>query len=800
MINPRHKLSLFDRIVVFLYPLMQKLAVFILLFGVVTAFGQTQQIRGVVLHNFSELPLEDVQVKVMLNDSVVKTTFTNASGEFLFVNVALGMYDIAFTHVNFESFILPDITLLSSRETYLEVQLVERLEQLDEFSVKKPKKDRSKTNNDMVTNSVKTIYPQDMKKLAGSLDDPIRVAGMMPGVTSDAAFSENFISIRGNSPRGLKYMMEGVELFNPTHFARIGSSGGTFTIFSMQLLDKSDFFTGAFPAEYSNAMGGVLDVNFRSGNNKSRNYAINIGTLGLDFAAEGPFNEKNKSSYLVNYRYSVVGMARLIGYPTQPTYQDLSYVLDFPMKKGNLKLFGMAGTSDRKRLATADSSVWEGDIDRYNLSLRGDMVTLGGVYDHHLGENTLLKFTLAGGASRQVDNRNYLLDDYDEIIRNKNEYNSVPITGALSLKHKFSVRHINKTGFSADYTTHDWDVLKYDFEAMHLDTLVLGNGSSQTYKAYTQSKFLLNENWSVNLGVAGLYYSVNEKYSVEPRIGLAYATKNKGKISLSLGKHSQIDNFATYRYQTTDSLGNTIYPNQSLDFVKAYHAIAGYRATVFKNHYLNVETYYQYLYDVPVEAGGTFSMLNIAELQEVRELTNDGIGENVGLDVSLERYANKGLYYMINASIYSSRYQGGDGIWRSTEFDQGFNVKFLAGKEYIVGEKKGKTNYIGWNTNLAYVGGRPYTPIDLEASELEQETVYDESRAFTEQEDNLLFLDVTFTYKVNKQKHTGVWSLQIKNLFSNGNAIYREYDAVLKEEVTIPSSSFFPNLSYKILF
>lgn len=763
-------------------------------------FAQNQNIRGVVTNSFNQDPISDVQVKLLLNDSVVNSTFTNDKGEFLFVKIELGMYDISFTHVNYQAFILPDITLISSKESFLTVNLVEGFEQLGEVTINQPKKDRSQTNNEMVTNSVKTIYPQDMSKLAGSLDDPIRVAGMMPGVTSDAAFSENFVSIRGNSPRGLKYMMEGVELFNPTHFARIGSSGGTFTIFSMQLLDKSDFYTGAFPAEYSNALSGVLDVNFRAGSKTSRNYAVNLGTLGLDFATEGPFKENGKGSYLINYRYSVVGMARLIGYPTQPTYQDLSFVLDFPTEKGKLKVFGIAGTSDRKRIAIADSTVWEGDIDRYNLSLRSDMITLGGVYDHHLNENTLLKITLSGGASRQIDNRNYLLDDYREIIRKKNEYASVPVTGAISLKHKFSVRHTNKTSFSADYVSHNWDVLKYDFENSHLDTLVIGKGTSQTMKAYSQSRFLLNENWTMNLGVAAVYYSVNQKYSVEPRFGLSYQPKGKGKLSLALGRHSQIENFATYMYQFKDTLGAINTPNRSLDFVKAYHAILGYRTTIFKNHYINLEGYYQYLYDVPVEAGGTFSMINISELEDIGTLVNTGTGENYGVDLSLERYASKGLYYMINASLYSSTYVAGDGVKRSTQFDQHFNIKFLAGKEYIIGEKKGKRNFIGWNTNLAYVGGRPYTPINIAASELEQETIYNESLAFSQRENNLLFLDVTFTYKINKQKTTGIWSLQIKNMFSNGNAIYREYDAVLKQEVTVKSSSFFPNLSYKILF
>ncbi len=762
-------------------------------------WAQQQTIKGVVKNSFTELPIVDVTVKLLLNDSVVASTFTNEQGVFLFMNVPLAIYDVSFSHLEYEAFILPDITLTSSRAENIEVGLVEAFKQLNEMKIT-PHKDRSKNNNEMSTNSVKTIYLQDMQKLAGSLDDPIRVAGMMPGVTSDAAFSENFVSIRGNSPRGLKYQLEGVEVINPSHFARIGSSGGTFTVFSMQLLDKSDFFTGAFPAEYSNALSGVMDVNFRKGNQATREYSISAGTLGLDFSTEGPFNEKMKSSYLINYRYSVVGLARFIGYPTQPTYQDLSFVLNFPQKNGELKLFGIAGNSDRKRLATFDSTLWESDLDRYNLSLRSEMLMIGATYDKHIGEKNLFKITAVGNAFRQIDNRNYLLTKETEIIRSKNEYTSVPMTMVLSLKHKFSRRHTNKTGGSFEYATHNWEVLRYDFEAMHLDTNVIGKGYSQTGKAYTQSRIFLTEKTVLNLGVSSLYYSVNNKITFEPRIGLSYQTKGKGMLSLALGKHSQAEHFATYMYQERDSLGAITYPNKNLDFVKAYHAIAGYKTTIFKNHYFNLEVYYQYLYDIPTEKNGTFSMANIAELQDVRALENIGTGENYGIDFGIERYASKGLYYMINASIFESNYVDGLGIKRSTEFDQKFNVKFLAGKEYIIGEKKGKTNFLGWNTNVSYVGGRPYTPIDLASSQLNKETVYDETLAYSQREKNLLFADVTFTYKINKPKRTAVWSLQIKNIFSNGAAIYREYDPMTNTETTVKSSSFFPNLSYKIQF
>jgi hypothetical protein len=763
------------------------------------AFSQQQNVSGLVLNSFTERPIADVKVQLLLNDSIIASSFTSEEGEFLFVNIPLAIYDISFAHVEYEAFILPDITLVSGRSDKIQVELIEAFKQLDEFTIT-PHKDRSKNNNEMVTNSVKTIYLQDMQKLAGSLDDPIRVAGMMPGVTSDAAFSENFISIRGNSPRGLKYQMEGVEVINPSHFARIGSSGGTFTVFSMQLLDKSDFFTGAFPAEYSNALSGVMDVNFRRGNQATKEYSITAGTLGLDFSTEGPFNEKMKSSYLVNYRYSVVGLARLIGYPTQPTYQDLSFVLNFPQKNGELKVFGIGGTSDRKRLATADSTLWEADLDRYNLSLRSEMLMIGATYDRRFGENTLMKVTTVGNAFRQIDNRNYLLDNYAEIIRSKNEYNSMPLTAAVSVKHKFSRRHTNKTGGSFEYATHNWDVLRYNFESSILDTNVIGTGQSHTAKAYTQSRFFITEKLVANVGVSSLYYSVNNKYSIEPRIGLSYKTKGNGRLSLALGRHSQIEHFATYLYQNKDSLGNTNFPNKSLDFVKAYHAIGGFKTTIFKNHYFNVEVYYQYLYNIPTEQNGTFSMANIAELENVRPLVNIGTGENYGIDFGLERYANKGLYYMINASIFESSYVDGLGVRRSTEFDQKFNVKFLAGKEYIVGEKKGKINFLGWNTNVSYVGGRPYTPVDLAASETNQETVLNEQLAYSLREKNLLFADVTFTYKINKPKRTIMWSLQIKNIFSNGAAIYREYDPMTQQETTVKSSSFFPNLSYKIQF
>ena len=761
----------------------------------------TQVVKGVVTDAFTGSPIPDVHVDLRIEDSIVKRTITNTKGEYRFEEVELNIYDITFSHIAYKPLLIADVTVYSRTESVVNAHLEFVSHVIDETTIVAPEKERGVTNNRMATVSAYSIRAKDARRLAGALDDPIRAAGTLPGVTPNAAFSENFISIRGNSPRGLKYIMNGAEIPNPTHFARIGSSGGTFTIFSMQMLDNSDFFSGAFPAEYGNALAGVFDVRFRTGNTDKREYTFQIGTLGIDFSAEGPMDKAKKKSFLVNYRYATVGTARLIGYPTEPTYQDLSFNLNFPLKKGgNLNVFSIMGTSDRKRIAERDSSLWKKDVDRLNLNLHSDMLTFGTNYSRLIGEKSVFNLMAMISGTDQTDDKKYITDEYTELTKSINEYTSLPISLSTYFKRQFNTKHSNKTGASLVSTRHDWTAEKYNYTTSKLDTIVQGKGTSLTVQAYTQSKYVWNKKWTGIFGIHYLYYNVNNQQSIEPRTGITYTINPKNQLAFGYGLHSQIENYAIYRFQQKDSLGNISYPNQNLNFAKANHFVLSYKTKIIPNHNLKIEVYYQYLYDVPTEANGSYSVVNIGELSDIRPLTNQGEAINQGIDIGLERYTNDGLYYMINSSIFQSTYQGGDGVWRHSQYDYGYNVRFLAGKDYIIGEKKNKKNYVGWNTNVAMVGGAPYTPIDLTNSRLQQETVLDESKAFSKKGKDLLFVDVTLTYKINKHKHTSIWTLQIKNLFSNGNALYREYDSVLDKAVTIPSSSFFPNLSYKVQF
>ncbi len=784
--------------------MLQRLSL-ILVFISSIAYSQSYQtVRGIIKETFTERVIEGVIVKLLVNNVTYKQTVSDAKGNFIFTDVEIGFYDVLYTHVTYKSFIQPSITVTVSKETVLNIVMENRAKELKEVEVNFDK-ERGIPNNEMANSSVFSIHPNDARRLAGGLDDPIRVTGTLPGVTAATSFSANFVSIRGNSPRSLKYSMEGVGLPNPTHFARIGGSGGTFTIFSMQLMDKSDFYTGAFSAQFGDALGGVFDVKFKKGNSKQHEMTFQVGTLGAEFGSEGPLSKKNNSSYVMNYRYATVALGR-IGNPSSPTYQDLSFNIDIPLakSKGKLQFFAIAGTSNRTRDALADSSKWVQSLDRTTLYLASTTATLGGVYKKYIGTKSVFKATAVGSYSKQSDNKDYIQNDFSVINQKINEYTSIPLTGALSFKHKFGMKHSNITGLSYNTTSHDWRAEKYSFNKNKQIVLMDGDGRSSLLKAYTQSKFSLTEKFNILAGVHFLTYDVTNQQTIEPRLSLNYQLNSKHSLSLSSGMHSQVENYATYLYEETNLNGTVINPNKNLGLSKAIHYILGYKGKVFTNHRLRIEAYFQQLYDVPVDSL-TFSTINIDELSDLRKLTNSGTGQNYGIDVGFERYTDNGLYYIFNSSVWRSLYTGGDGIQRSSAFDNNYNLRFIIGKEYKLREsqnKKGVDRYraFSWNGNLNVLGGQVYTPLDFVDSKLEQETIYDESLAFTERGKTLLFLDFNFSYTINKKKRKTVWAIQIKNLLNNGNALYREYDTVLEQEVKIKSTSFFPNIYYRLEF
>ena len=794
---------------------------------VLTTGGMAQTLEGVlrgqVIERSTQQPLQGAAVRLETTQPV-RTVLTDEQGQFRFTEVPVGRHDLLVSLESYQRFARSGIMVTSAKEAVVTLALEQTLYDLDEVELV-PDRPRGTPNNDMASVSAWSFEIEETRKFAGGLDDPTRVAANFPGIIATPFISENFISVRGNSNRGLLYQVEGIPIPNPNHFARIGSSGGTFTIFSNQVLSNSDFFVGAFPAEYGNATSGVFDIQFRRGNQQQREYALQLGVLGLDLAAEGPFREGGKASYLVNARYQTLDLVnRVIDYLSLPTYHDLSFKLHLPTDRfGTFEVFGIGGISDRLRQEEQDPNLWVEDLDRFRLSLESDMATLGATHTLLVGSRSVWRTALVGSYAQQVDNKQYLdyasNDSLDLFLRQReiNEYRYRPITLHSSFTHRRSPRLTLKAGVMLTHTQHDYLSRDFDYVDSVLFTRGDAEGQTQTLQGYAQAQWKPTTFLTFNAGLHYLHFDLTQSQSLEPRLGVSWQVSPRQSLSLGYGLHSRTEHWATYQTQIPTGNGGYALPNLDLDLIRAHHLVLGYQAILSDHLRFRSELYYQHLFNVPVEASGTYSVLNIDELNQLRTLVNQGTGRNYGLDLGLERFSRAGLYYMFNTSLFNSTYTDAAGNRYSTAYNAGsilrwtqdgdtlsyalgYKVNLLMGKEFQVGKKKGGNDLLGLNGALSLIGGQPYTPLDLPASRLARETRFDESVPYTERNAPLLVFDFTLNWTRNRPNYTGTWSVQIKNLFSSAVPEYREYDATFDREVFLAGASVLPIISYKVEF
>ncbi len=762
--------------------------------------GQT--LKGKVVDNESHITLPGANV-VILNTSPLLGAITDLDGNYKIQNVPIGRYTIQISYIGYESVTIPEILVGSGKEVIINIGLKESVNQLDEVVVKAhSRKDRPL--NSMATISARSFTVEETRRYAGGLDDPARMVAAFAGVTT-GNLQDNAIIIRGNSPKGVAWRVEGVDVPNPNHFCGGNvAGGGGVNLISGQLLSNSDFFTGAFPAEYGNALAGVFDIKLRCGNSEKREYAFQAGVLGIDVSAEGPFVKGKNASYLFNYRYSTFGLLVDLGIiPSEqiPRYQDLTFKLCFPTKKaGVFSLWGIGGIDENNEPVDYDSTQWNSDWDRIYYEWDIDLGAAGLNHKYIIGKKTYINTSLTASGSKNKMNQQRLDNNF---ILQPNWYfvdNSAKITLGSFINHKFNARHTNRTGFNINYLFYNLDLNAtiYDDVPETFHNFVKEDGNSQHIQFYSQSKYNLSYSFSVNAGFHAEFLSLNDNFTIDPRLGFNWEFLPDQTISFGYGKHSQLEELRFYLVnQEVD--GKTILPNKDLDFSHAHHFVLGYDRLLTENLRIKIEPYFQYLYNIPGIDSSSFSMINFKQDWTFREsLENNSVGKNIGVDITLERFLDNNYYYLITVSIFDSKYKGDDGIWRNTRYDKEFVGNALFGKELFIG--KDKNNVLGVNGRLNIVGGERIAPILMNESIEAKTVIFDSSRQFDAQESYRCFLDLTATYRINKKRHASIWALQVKNVLGAPlqEGYYYNYntDEVDASETIV----ILPVFSYKIEF
>lgn len=767
--------------------------------------ASAQTLRGRVIDRDTKSPLPGATV-VVINLQPPRGTATDAEGYFELQGLPPGRYDLRISFLGYEEARLNQVVVGSGRETALLVEMTERINKLDEITISATR-DKEKPLNEMATVSARTFNLEEAQRYAAGFNDPARMALSFAGVAT-ANDASNEIVVRGNSARGLLWRAEGVEIPNPNHFSNgDGGTGGGISILSSQVVGQSDFLTGAFPAEYGNALSGVFDLRLRKGNHRKREYALQLGVLGLQASFEGPFRKGYPGSYLVNYRYSTLVILnalglRLVKNALVPVFQDLSYHIHLPLgRKATLTFWGLGGISQAGNVAVKDSLQWQVRSDRFEDRLGQSVGATGISYTHTFpNEITYLKATVA----LTTENLFYALDSLNQWYEARNayrhRYSYHAMRSHIFINHKASVRHLFRAGFY--YSQLFYDLISEGLvPSTHIQgTFLDERGHTGLLQCYGQWKWRLSDRWEINSGFHGLCFLLNGRWRGEPRIGALWRPAARHAISVGAGLHSRLEPVSTYMIRLPQPNGTTLQPNRNLDMAGSLHAVAGHEWAFAENTRLKTELYYQHVFKVPVDTtpGSTFCVLNVNAEVPRTAFINRGEGRNYGWELTVEKFFSRRYFFLFTGSLFRSQFHTGDGRWRNTRFNARYMFNALGGYELPWGRKRQHT----WSVNMRMIwrGGNRYTPIDTAASLQQNREVLIQEEAFTRRLPDFFRLDASTVLKFNFPRWALSVSLEVQNITNRQNVNRYYFDPYTREVRTAYMFGITPVLNIKVEF
>ncbi len=789
---------------------MQILAILIISAnGIFATDLMTQTIRGTVVDAITGFPLIGANI-ILLESNPMVGTVTDLDGNFELRNIPVGRQNLRVSYVGYHETILPNLLLTSGKQMVVNVRLEENAQELDEVVVKSGKS-KDETINEMAIISARTFSVEETERFAGSLGDPARMVANYAGVMTQND-SRNDIIIRGNSPMGVLWRLEGVEIPNPNHFGALGTTGGPVSMVNNNLLANSDFLTGAFPAEYGNATAGAFDLNLRSGNKHRTEFTGQIGFNGFEGGIEGPLmtvGNGQKASYLANFRYSTLDVMSKLGLDfgtgaAVPQYKDLTFLVDVPgTKLGRFRVFGLLGNSyislGRESADSLENS-YNGKGTATDFGSGLGVVGLSNTY--YFNEKTRLKTTLSYQRTNSVTRLDSLLGrarTIDPFLRSEQQENKVSLTSQF--RQKINARNNYSFGIILDqYAINYIDSLNHpNYEGFVTRNNIKGN--LFMFRTYGQYQHKFNDELMAYSGMHVQYFGLNGETAVEPRLGMRWDFTPGQSMSLGYGLHSQIQAKSVYFYETyEEETGSYHQTNHDLGFTRSNHLVLGYDYLFAPDFRLKLETYYQYLYNIPVkESAPEFSLANFGDFFGIPmedSLLNNGTGNNYGIEMTVEKFLSKGYYFLFTTSLFDSKYKGYDGIKRNTAFNGNYVFNLLGGYEHRISEKIMLTV----DLKAVWAGGRRYVPINVEASIRSGNEERDWNRAYENKYDDYFRTDLRIGLKKNNKRYNQEWGVDLQNLTGFQSIFMQGFDPEKAEVYTVYQQGFYPMFLYRINF
>lgn len=697
-----------------------------------------QTISGYVYDSFTDTPIPGATI-IIEKDSVTVAIATDLSGFFIFKNMPIGKYVLTASYIGYETNVVPNLSLTSGKSVNTIIQLSEATHTIETVTIN-AHKDKAEALNEMAVIGARSFTLDETTRYAGSYGDPARMAMNYAGVLP-VRDNRNDIIIRGNSAFSLQWRLEDTEIPNPNHFGASATTGGPITIINTNLLSKSDFLSGTFPAEYGNAIAGVFDLKMRTGNLQKHEKWLQLGWNGLEIGLEGPLVKKHNYSYIFSYRHSINDIIYRLGIESKDiiSYKDLTFKLNFPgTKTGNWSIAAMGGNSQ----IVVDELKYEPEERTFasygevldNNNAMGVVILKNKLYPNSKSK-IINTFSITGSAvNNKIDTFSVPQNDpFLWAVENTEE-----ISYTAETKLLFKIQKGAKVSVGANYRQY---VLSFNdqqyINGVYLNYTNTSNAVTGIIRTYIEFKKNFGEKLDIYTGLNGQYFLLNNSKAIEPRFGLKYTINNKTYISYGLGFHSQLQPLVIYFVQTEIQNSPPLFTNKELEFTKSIQNVLGYNLHINKNLRLKIDAYYQYIYDAPVDANqAQYSLLNFGTeyyVDRKDSLENTGTGENYGLELTFEQFFYNNFFYLITATLFESNYTSTDQITRSTAYNGNYSFNALGGYELNF-PKKHMSLIFG--INITFAGGSPYVPFDQEKTVEQGRIIYDWEQAYKVKRDD----------------------------------------------------------------
>ncbi|GAB4498578.1 MAG: carboxypeptidase regulatory-like domain-containing protein [Saprospiraceae bacterium] len=749
--------------------------------------ASAQTLRGTVRDGSTGEVLVGANLKLMgAADSFLTATMTDISGQYIFENLRPGYYTLEVLYGGYSPMIIREINVAGGKETLLDINYDQNVDLPLLTIVNAANRRPIQPLSEIPLTRDQTL------RFPATFFDPARLAMAYPGVMNNDD-QANGLCVRGNSPAFVRWRLEGVDVVNPNHLTNAGTfsdrptaAAGGVLMFSAQLLDNSSLLTGSFPAGYGEALGGIMDMNLRRGNSRQHEFTAQAGLIGLDLAAEGPLFEKGKNSYLVNYRYSAVGLLGQMGISfgdEEIDFQDLSFKFNFQGKKGSeWSLFGLGGLSNNVFEHKTDSASAEEFKDFFDIDYQSKTGIIGLSNWLPLGKKGWLKTTLA--ASGQSNERTSVSETYEQ-YDSRDDVRESKVSGSVTLSQRLAPQWRLMAGamltrqffkYESVLNTEPQEMPEHDYFTTQPWANALWNSR--------------NEKTTVQVGLHSLIFSYKDRVTLEPRLTVTQQLAPNHRLSLSGGRYSQIAPLWLSK--------------ENLDLLRAWHAGLRHTWNATSDWVFKGEIFWQQQDEVGVDkTPSTFSLLNENEYRNYQDkaLVYNNLGKNYGLELTAEHYFTDGWFALANATLFKSEYRGSDAVWRPSRWDSRHLFNLVAGKEWQRDRRPGQVRAFGLNGRLGWSGGLRAMPVDAAASAQAGTTVFEVREGFSVQQKDYFRLDLRVYWKRSLgNRRNSTFAMDFQNATMQENIAYQFWDPYTQSVETKYQLGLIPNLSWRLEF